>query len=453
MIRILAGETTPDSGWILLGEQPWRPAEERSRVAVVHQESQLFPNLTVGENLLVGRESSDLIKPVLGEREIEMLRSLGIVDYRDTELGSCPLLVQQLCEICRALVMDANIFLFDEPNSALTGADSQHLFDHMHLLKGSGKIVLLVTHRLQELAQHADRVAIIRDGVNVLSIERQDLTEERIAENLVVKLEGQTESKRVARSTEYKPGVRFANWTHAQGRFRNLDLEVRMGEVLAVVGVEGSGAREFVRSVCDVERANGQVSLEGGPTQRLVPAETAYLPASRQASLFHHFSVMQNVISRLGHPHIAQKSGWLLRREAVRVSREAIARFSIRTESPRQPISALSGGNQQKVAVASAIAKNPRILVLEEPTRGVDLQSKTDIYGIIRQFAAEGKIVITFCTEVPEVYDLADRVTVVANGLMSAPVDVHTFENLELLATWIARVESQGVSRASPAVV
>jgi ABC-type sugar transport system ATPase subunit len=225
--------------------------------------------------------------------------------------------------------------------------------------------------------------------------------------------------------------------------------------VVALVGVEGSGARELLRSVAGLIPAQGQIEVAGFGGRRASRALVAYLAADRRVSLFNNFSVGENLVVRLGAPDIATPRGALRKRALLRLAKELIARYQIRTRSAAQSIRFLSGGNQQKVALAASIAKRPQLLALEEPTRGVDIHTKADIYVLLRAFALQGKGVLIFCTEVAEVFEVADRAFVVDTGYLSPPLDVKSYAKVEGLAADISRLESHwrhsGGSVAQPA--
>jgi ABC-type sugar transport system ATPase subunit len=447
LIRILAGETTQDSGEVLLDGAPWSPGTARHRVAVVHQEPQLFPNLTVRENLLVGRERWRLGPPSANPHDADLLTELAIAEFANQPLGSCTLAVQQKAEIARALAQDARVFLFDEPNSALTDEESDDLFRHMHQLADAGRVVILVSHRLAELVAHARRVAIIRDGRRRVVLEGDRVSQEAIARELVLgqAVHDTATGRRVAEAAALAvSAVRITNWSHREGAFERIALDVRPSEILAFVGVEGSGARELIRSLAGFEHATGSIQIDGQPEGEGVRSATAYVSADRRGSLFLNFGVHENIVSRLGRPLIAATSGLLTPRRMLKIATDFVARFMIKVNSVTQPISSLSGGNQQKVAIAAAVARQPRLLILEEPTRGVDVGSKREIYRILREFAADAHSVVIFCTEVPEVFEVADRLHVVSDGRLSAPVAVATFADVESLASEITRLEQRG---------
>ncbi|MFN8520456.1 MAG: sugar ABC transporter ATP-binding protein [Chloroflexota bacterium] len=448
LIKILAGETRADVGTLSLDGASWDPFLDRDRVAVVHQEAQLFPNLTVAENLMVGREGTRALRRRLDDQERRLLADLSILDLADRRLETVPLAARQRTEIARALARSARVFLFDEPNSALTDEESSDLFRRMHALAGAGHVVLLVSHRLAELVQHAGRVAIILDGVCTRVLEGSDLTQDAIASELVV---GQAareprEQITVHLGDEARTMLSLRDWTHDGGEFQGIDLHIRAGEIVALMGVEGSGARELVRSVAGFERTTGQIEIRSRAELEAQGAgDSGFVPADRQASLFGNLTVGDNMVARLDR-EIAP-GGALRRRRMERIAHELREGFRVKAASIGMPIRALSGGNQQKVAIAAAIVKRPEVLVLEEPTRGVDIGSKSEIYRIMRSYAAEGHAVMIYCTEVPEAFEAADLVYVVSEGRLSEPIMVMTHPDVESLARAITRLERHGAAQ------
>ncbi len=450
MVKILAGEIVADEGEIQLDGLAWQPTLDRDRVAAVHQEPQLFPNMSVGDNLLVGREDTRFLRPRLDPAERALMSDLAIAEFADRRLGTVPLAVQQRTEICRALARDARVFLFDEPNSALTPDESRDLFRRIHVLAKAGKVVILVSHRLAELVAHCDRVAIILDGRRAALLEGEALTQEAIASELVV---GQAtrdarDAVRGEAAEERPTALRLTGWDHQDGEFAAVDLHLRIGDIVALVGVEGSGARELVRSMAGFEPASGQIEVSGRPGPAGIASDTAFVSADRQQSLFSNFTVRDNVVSRLGR-EIAGVAGALRRRRMSRIAEAAREKFQIRASSLNLPVRSLSGGNQQKVAIAAAIVKRPEVLVLEEPTRGVDIGAKAEIYRLMREYAQDGHALIIYCTEVPEVFEVADLVYVVADGRLSDPIVVMAQPDVEALARAITRLERHSTQPAA----
>jgi ABC-type sugar transport system ATPase subunit len=440
LVRVIAGEERPDDGELIFNGHPWTPAVDWRRVAVVHQEPQLFPNLTVAENVLVGREGASNGWPKLGSADSKVMKAFGIDRFADTPLADCTLATQQRAEIARAVARDAQVFLFDEPNSALTDEESDELFREMHKLAADGRIVLLVTHRLGDLFEHARRVAVIRDGRVRAVLEGDALTEDGIAEQLVVGRDGETNVKASA-GIDRGGGslVSINDWSHATA-FHNISLNARPGEIVALVGVEGSGARELLRSFAGLERCSGAIEIAGETADR-AQRLSAYVPATRTLSLYSNFSVAENLLVRLGSPEIAGV-GMALRKKRMRqLANDATRRFLIRARSVSQGIRSLSGGNQQKVAIAQALNCAPRLLLLEEPTRGVDIHSKREIYRLLRDYVGADNTVVMFCTEVLEVYEAADRAHVIVDRGLSRAIAVRDYPHVEALATDIARME------------
>lgn len=448
LIRILAGEDEPDSGEFVLGGAPWAP--KLGAVAVVHQEPQLWPNLTVAENLLVGRESGKLAAPSPSQTDRDALEEVGILGFADRLLADCPLAVRQRVEIARALARSASIFLFDEPNSALNAAESDGLFAHMHALASSGRLVVLVTHRLQELVSNCRRVVVIRDGRVGADLSEAQLTEAAVARELVVGNSAvpSTASAQRAATFDRAPLLTLRGWTSQSGRPVDDELTAMAGEVLAVVGVEGSGARELVAAMAGQQQElDGNVS---GGSIRSGGGATEYVTGDRRATVFGNLTVAQNLVVRLGAPDIASPGGFLRPARQSRVARDLVERYAVRTADINQPVSSLSGGNQQKVVIAAAVSTRPAVLVLEEPTRGVDISSKAEIYRVLRGFAANGGSVVVYCTELPEVFELADRMVVVRDGRTSAPFDVGSFPDVIALASAAHTAEGLNAPTGSP---
>jgi ABC-type sugar transport system ATPase subunit len=444
LVRMIAGEERPTLGKLTFDGRPWSPVDEWQAVAVVHQEPQLFPNLTVAENVMVGREDSGNSHPVLGAADAAVMDALGIGHLKDKALEDCSLATQQRTEIARAVARDSKVFLFDEPNSALTAEESDELFREIRKLAASGRIVVLVTHRLADFVAHCSRVAVVRDGKVRVILEGEALTEDAIARQLVTE-SGATGAMAVRDRSAFagaRPLFRTRGWTH-RSAFSAIDFEGRPGEIIALIGVEGSGARELLRSLAGLETCTGSVEIDAMSGSSALDTLTAYVPATRQFSLYSNFSVGENLLVRLGYPQIAGPGFMLKTRQMKLLAQAAVSRFLVKTGTTTQPIRSLSGGNQQKVAIAQALHCAPKLLLLEEPTRGVDIHSKAEIYRLLRDYADEGNTVVIFCTEVLEVYEAANRVHVVANGALAPSLDISDYDQVEQLATDITRLEQE----------
>jgi ABC-type sugar transport system ATPase subunit len=449
MVKILAGEVAADEGEILVDGSPWSSEVGSSRVAVVHQEPQLFPNLTVGENIVAGHESSGWRWPQVGDEHHELFEELGVRRLRNTPLGELGLAVQQRTEIIRALVRNARVMLFDEPNSALTPDESAEFFRLMRQLAGAGRVVILISHRLTELAANSDRVAVILDGRCVRVLGGADKTPENIAETLVRGL-GVTPA---GESAPARDGVgsgdstlELRGVTDHKRLFRGLDFAVAKGLVTALIGVEGSGGREIVQACAGLRRSQGEIRVNGRPQR---PGQlhhaVAFVAADRAESLFSNLTVGENLVIRLD-DEISRGVLGLRRRRMRSIGEHLRSQFQVKAPRIDIPVRSLSGGNQQKVAIAAAVGRRPAVLALEEPTRGVDISSKAEIYEILRGFAADGGAVLLFCTEIPEVYEVADRLHVVSGGRLSPPLKVAQFTDMEALAKAVASLETHGAA-------
>ncbi len=434
LVRVIGGEEEPDAGSASFDGDAFDPAQS---VAIVHQEAQLFPNLTVGQNLMVGREGNRALRPRLGSSQREHLVHLDLERVADRPVGSCTLAVQQRVEIARALTREARIFLFDEPNSALTDAESAELFREIHRLAAAGHVVMLVSHRLSDLVENCDRVVIVRGGRVADSFSGEALHEDAIARALVVDVESTIVEERPSADPSAPAVLEVSGWSGGGGAFAEIDLSLRSGSLTALTGVEGSGARELLRSLAGLEAAKGEFRLDG---QRSRPGPgISFVSASRRDSLFDNLDVGENLAARQSE-EITIGPGILRKRRIATLGEEQVSRFGIKARNSRQAIRSLSGGNQQKVAIAAAIATEPRVLLLEEPTRGVDVGSRHEIYRLLWNLAASGCAVLMFCTEATEVFDAASRVHVVSDGRLLAAVDVE-HRHVEELASELASLE------------
>ena len=436
MVKILASETNQTSGTITLNGAPWDPRVHKKQVAIVHQEPQLFANLTVAENILVGIEKSKYVRPKSSEVDQNLLDEVGLAQYAHRRLGSLPLAIQQRTEIAHALARSADVFLFDEPNSALTEEESGELFEWMHKLANEGKIVFLVSHRLSELAAHCDRVVVIIDGKAKVEIKKNELTEERISRELMTGVANKRASLAQAGKNTTNL-LTVSDWKHVDEAFKPIELSIMQGEILAVIGVEGSGGREIVRSLGGFAPTTGEITMQGAKGAA-VTKQVAFVSGDRSSSLFTNFSVGENLYVRLEN-RIKTKLRTLSRSSARSIAESAKSEFLVRAASIDTPIRSLSGGNQQKVAIASALALRPQMIALEEPTRGVDISSKAEIYKLVREYVSQGNAAVFYCTEVSEVFDSSDRAAVVFDGKIKKILDVTKFNDAESLAEAISQ--------------
>ena len=447
LIKILSGDVELDSGSITIKDEDGSESSPISQVAVVHQELQIYPNLSVIDNFLIVRESQNLLRPKSSKKESDMLEEMGLTKFKNRILGELPLAVAQRVEIGRALLSNALIFLFDEPNSALTPEESQDLFHAMHHLKDLGHIVLFITHRLAELVEHSDRVQLIIDGKTGAFFEGSALNAENIATHLVMEESRQRGSQKTEKRTFENDFINIKNWTHRGNAFESLDLEIRSGEIIAIVGVEGSGGRELIRSLAGVEKAAGSILIDN---EVVDPKNSgfAFVSANRESSIFPNLTLRENLVIRHG-DSISNKIGWVSSKNSKTLASESKVQYTIKSDSLDLNVKSLSGGNQQKVAIASALSTMPILALLEEPTRGVDMSSKADIYALLKEHAKGKSAVVILCTEESEVYDVADRACVMHLGQLVGEIYISACTDLEDLARKISKFTHKESKAAS----
>lgn len=440
LVRMLGGFERPDAGSFDWEGEDWQPWQPPSRVTVVHQEPQLFSNLTVAANLAV-QTATGAGWPRTTSAHRAVLDELGLGEFADRRLGTCSLAVRQLTAIAQALGRNAELLLFDEPNSALTEEESNALFRVIHQLAERGKLVVLITHRLSDFERHCERVAVVLDGRVSTILSGGEVTEERIGRELVAAVDtvaapSRGRPPRVEASD--RDGIRLRGFSHSRGAFRDVDLDLCAGEVTVLVGAEGGGARELLLGLAGLAAGRGTIEKAGLAAER----PTEYCAADRGMSLFHNTSVAGNLVSRLGRGEIAGAAGLLRSGQMREIAERLREDYTVRARDVGQPIGSLSGGNQQKVAIAAAVARRPGVLVLEEPTRGVDIASKAEIYAVLREFAAAGRVVVLLATELLEAFEVGDRVVVIEDGSVIGETEVAAYPEPAELAAGVAAVRA-----------
>lgn len=446
LVHILSGEVKEDAGAISFNGQRLEAADRQRLVSVVHQELQLFPTLTVLENLLIRSSANRLFRPAPSSHVRSIAAEFGILDVGDRPLDTCSVVVKQLTEIARAILHESPVILLDEPNSALTDIESERLFREVSRLKEEARTtILLVSHRLGDLVRYCDRVLVVREGLVARELQGADLTTSHIGRTIVGNLAAVVDTIAPERGVNSggAAGDRspFASdvldvrgWSDAAGAaFSNVDLTVPAGEAVFITGQEGAGGREIVQSLAGIRRARGTVVALPRSSGRPL----CYVPGDRATSLFPNLSVLANLAVRL-EPDVLGSGGGVLKTGAMRrIADDLIQQFNIKTAHARAPVGVLSGGAQQKVAIGSAFAARPKLLILEDPTRGVDISAREQIARALRQFVAEGNSILGFSPELDEVFELADVVHVAMHGQLSAPNRSVRDEPLEDLVKWV----------------
>ncbi len=433
MIRIVTGAHAPDSGSLeIAGRSVTRadPLLARSLgVAPIYQQPALFPDLSVAENLAFGRETGGAWRrvswPARRKRALELLGRVGARIDPDAPARSLRMAEQQLVEIARALGANASILLMDEPTAALAAAEAERLFDLIGDLRGQGKGIVYVSHRLPEVLRLADRVSVLRDGALVETRPAKGLTELDLIRLMVGRELSTVFPKRnLARGNTVLEARRVS--CRASG-VRDATFDLRAGEILGLAGLVGSGRTELARVLFGLTPKDaGEIRLRGETISIDSPAQAiarglGYVPEDRRRhGVIPELSVAANttlaVLPKLGSP--------LLDDARERALAEGfVARFAIKTPSIDTPVAHLSGGNQQKVALARWLATEPKLLILDEPTQGVDVGAKAEIHRWMAELAEKGLAILMISSELPEILGMSDRIAVMHGGTIVATVD------------------------------
>jgi len=430
LMKILAGLHAPDAGEIRLDGVTVSipaPADAISRgVSLIHQELNLAPNLSVAANLFLGREPRRfgfIDEAAIASRSRELLVRVGLEIPPSALVEGLSLAQQQLIEIAKALSTEARLLVMDEPTSSLTESEARRLFEVVAELRASGVGIVYITHRLHEVEELADRAVVLRDGELAGELSREELQRGRMVSLMV----GRDLERFYARAEERPPGEPVLSVSHlrtAAHPRQEVSFELRRGEIVGLAGLVGAGRSELLESLFGLSPplaggivVDGEILVPASP-RHAIRAGLALVPEDRKAQgLVVDFSVRENLnLAALEH---AARAGFVDRAATDATARESIDDLRIKTPSAEQPVRFLSGGNQQKVVLGKWLAMRPRVLLLDEPTRGVDVGAKQEIYAIVERLASEGVAVLFVSSEMEEVLGLADRVLVMHEGRLT----------------------------------
>lgn len=453
LIKIISGLYQRDAGTMQINGAPVEfksPADAiAQRIKVVYQELDLVSTLSVAENVFLGNYPVGRFGKVdwsaLYRHTSELLKGFGLDIDPQMLVGQLRVAEQQLVEIARALSRQAQIIVMDEPTSALSPAEAAKLFEFIRRLKASRCGIIYVSHKLEEIPQVADRVTVFRDGQLIIT---KPVKETR-AHDLVKWMVGR-ELQDLFPKTEGKPGEPLLEVRHVDaGRLRDFNLTVRKGEVVAVFGLLGAGMHTLGRALFGDVPRTGEVTLAGqlirpsSPTDAISKGLGLLTEDRREDGLIPFMSVETN-ITLVALRRFAS-AGWIRQRAESQAARENVERLAIKTPSLRQKIRLLSGGNQQKALMARWLLQAPRVLILSEPTRGIDVGSKAEIYRLIDRMARNGMGVLVLSTELPEVLGIADRIIVMSEGRITGE-----FARAEATQEKVVRAAA-GITDAAPA--
>jgi len=403
----------------------------RLGVAIIYQELSLAPNLSVQQNVCLGREAARagiLDKATMRRQCADILKRLG-ADFRpDTRVSRLSLAQQQMVEIARALSVDARILVMDEPTASLSSRETDKLFGLIRALRADGLAIIYISHRMAEVYELADRCSVLRDGGYVGTLRREELSEARLIQMMVGRDLTDFYKKDQGEGRSFGAQVLKVEDLTDGRRIGPASFDVRAGEVVGLSGLVGAGRTELARMIFGAEPARGgRILLDGQPLTVRHPAEAiaagiVYLSEDRKGlGLFFDMSIEDNVnlavAARDAYPFGIRRLALAARRGV-----DALKRLSIRARSAQSTVRALSGGNQQKVLFARLLATAPKLLILDEPTRGVDIGAKSDIYKLIDKLAQSGAAILIISSELPEVIGIADRIFVMRDGQIAGVV-------------------------------
>jgi rhamnose transport system ATP-binding protein len=424
LLKILAGILAPDAGEMRWDDAPLSPANPREAlelgIGMVYQEMLSFPNLSVAANIFAGRELTRfgrLDEPAMRARTAALLEELHLPIDPDARAEALSAAHRQLLQVARAVAFDCRILVLDEPTTSLTDSEADHLFAVVRKLKARGTTVLYVSHRLPEVFRLCDRITVLRDGGFAGTFERAEVTAERIVSAMVGRDLPPREEH--AASATARPALEVRGLA-SPPCFRDVTLSVRAGEIVGLFGLVGSGRTELLESIFGLRATDaGEVRLDGRPVRvrnarDAARAGIALVPEERQRQgLFFNLTIRHNLMLP------SRAIAGARRIDTVTEHRETadlMTAWRIRAAGPDVLPDALSGGNQQKVVLAKWLATGPRVLLLDEPTKGVDVGAKFEIHEIIRRQAAKGLACLVVSSDLPEVLALADRIVVMRAG-------------------------------------
>jgi rhamnose transport system ATP-binding protein len=456
LVKILAGVHQPDGGEFLVAGEPVSfrtPADSKAAgISVIYQEPTLFPDLTVAENIFIGRQPRNragLINRAEMRRQARALfERLGVPIDPDRVAEGLSIADQQIIEIAKAISLDAKVLVMDEPTAALSGVEVDRLFGVARSLRERGAGILFISHRFEEVFALCDRITVMRDGRYISTHVTAEVTVDAIVREMV----GRSIDALFPKSeAPIGDTVLKVEGLGRAGVFRGIDFEVKAGEIVALSGLVGAGRTEVARAVFGIDKYDeGTVTLGGKALkphspQAAIDAGIGFVPEDRRKQgLVMDLSVAKNATLTL-RKQLA-KFGLINGRTERRVAEDWSKRLQVKTGSQDYAVSTLSGGNQQKVVIAKWLATEPKLLIVDEPTRGIDVGTKSEVHRLISDLAGRGIAILMISSELPEVLGMADRVLVMHEGRITAeiPRERATAERVMHAATASVNLTTEG---------
>ena len=429
LMKILSGVYQPDEGEIIFEDKPVSFSDPLSAqnvgITIIHQEFNLFPELTVEENIFIGREFCKKNRWRLDEKQqrqatIEILQKLNLAIKPDTLVADLTVAQQQMVEIAKAISVNARILIMDEPTAALTETEIESLFRVTRLLKEQGTGIVYISHRLEELALIADRATVMRDSQYISTVDYECVKISDLIAMMVGRDLGNIYPRREA--LQQRIPVLEVNGLTRKGVLNDINFTLYRGEILGFAGLMGAGRTELARAIFGADSIDsGTLKLNGKETvikdiSDAIQQGISYLTEDRKKEgLALNLSVERNIM--LGnYPEYSDRFGNVDSRRCQQTSEEQVKALRIKTPNLEQAALNLSGGNQQKIIIARWVCKDTDILIFDEPTRGIDVGAKLEIYELMNRLVAKGKSIIMISSELPEVLGMCDRILVMRSG-------------------------------------
>jgi len=458
LIKIISGAVTADDGRIELDGavvSDNSPGVARSLgITAIYQEPALFPELTVAENIALGLEREGLWRRVdwkkRRERASALLAEVGARIDVDAEAGELTMPEQQLVEIARAIGAKSRVVIMDEPTASLSREETENLYRVIAKLRAQGAGIVYITHRLDELSVIADRVTVLRDGTAVGTYEMSQTNRQELIRLMVGRELSAIFPKRQTQRGDVALELR-AIGSRASG-LKDIDLSVHRGEIVGLAGLVGAGRTELARIIFGLDHADsGDIRVDGKVIRIAAPADAiangiAYVPEDRR----HQGVILEMPVSAnvtLASLRNLKRFGSFDFQREKQIAGEYVQRFAIKTPSIFSPVSTLSGGNQQKVALSRWLATKPSVLILDEPTQGIDVGAKAEIHSLIGELASEGMAILMISSDLPEVLGMSDRIAVMHAGTIAGVVNGDEATQQEVIALALSgRIESNAAA-------
>ncbi|ESX04167.1 sugar ABC transporter [Mesorhizobium sp. LSJC268A00] len=440
--NIIAGSTKADAGTIIWRGKHYSPASPAAAidagVGMIHQELKLLPDLSVAENVYVGRlpmRGGRIDRAEMNAKASAQLKRLGLDVSPERKVGTLRIAAQQQVEIAKALTLNAELLIFDEPTAALGGEETELLFQQIRKLKAEGMSFIYISHRLDEIAQIADRVVVMRDGRIVARHERADIPVRTVVEQMV----GRSVERMFPHLTPPREEtlLEVENLSSPEKSFNNVSFSVKAGEILGIAGLIGAGRTELVRAIAGADPiSSGSVRVAGEPVhlsgpEAAIKAGVVLVPEDRKAQGVVLDQTIGENLAFGNFDHVAPK-GWVFPKAVQKFAEAGIARLGVKGK-PNQAVSKLSGGNQQKVIIAKWVSRPPKVFILDEPTRGIDVGARAAIYDVIADLARSGMAVVVVSSDLEEVLGLSHRVLVLSRGRQRGILDRSEASNVAVM--------------------